>query len=201
MTHPVVWFEVMGDDGAELRRFYGDAVPLEDRRGQSDELRHGRGGRRDAASRAASANSPTSRSRASRSTWRPPTSRRVCWRACELGGGVLMPRTELPGGHDHRHVRGPRRQPDRSGGGAGGLGPIWPAQHTMAPHATSRSAVPHHPAAPRARPRANRAVARGAARGVGPHVYRDVRDRPHPARRSRARPASATRFATTTCRR
>ena len=97
MTHPVVWFEVMGEDGAELRRFYSELFhwkidasnPMEYGMVEAADGRGIAGG----VGQLGDAPQP-------RVTFYVATTdiAKSLHRVCELGGGVLMPRTELPGG-------------------------------------------------------------------------------------------------------
>jgi predicted enzyme related to lactoylglutathione lyase len=39
MTHPVMWFEVLGNDGGRLQRFYGELFGWTFERDSADQLR------------------------------------------------------------------------------------------------------------------------------------------------------------------
>ena len=97
MDHPVVWFEVMGDDGAALRDFYAELFHWKIDADNAMEY-----GMVEAVARRGIAGGigqlgdlPQPRIAFYVAT---PDIEKSLHRVCELGGGVLMPRTEIPGG-------------------------------------------------------------------------------------------------------
>jgi uncharacterized protein len=97
MTHPVVWFEVMGDDGAELRRFYSQLFhwKIDANNPMNYGMVEAADGRGIAGGIGQLEHAPQPRV-----TFYVATTdiEKSLHQVCELGGGVLMPRTELPGG-------------------------------------------------------------------------------------------------------
>jgi predicted enzyme related to lactoylglutathione lyase len=97
MSHPVVWFEVMGNDGAKLRAFYASLFRW--KIDASNPMNYGMveavAGRGIAGGIGQLGDEPQPGVTFYVST---PDVEKSLLRACELGGGVLMPRTELPGG-------------------------------------------------------------------------------------------------------
>lgn len=97
MSHPVVWFEVNGHDGATLRRFYQSLFDW--RIDANNPMQYGMveavGGRGIAGGVGQLGDEPQPAV-----TFYVATGdiEKSLLRACELGGGVLMPRTTLPGG-------------------------------------------------------------------------------------------------------
>ena len=97
MSHPVVWFEVMGDDGAALRRFYQTLFGW--RIDADNEMEYGLveavAGRGIPGGVGQLGELPQPKV-----TFYVATSdvEKSLLRASELGGGVLMPRSVLPGG-------------------------------------------------------------------------------------------------------
>ena len=95
MAHPVMWFEVLGNDGGKLRRFYGDlfgwtfdVIPQIDygvtKTGDARGIMGGVG-----------QSFPGTRSWVTFYTETPDVTASLA-QAQRLGGKVVMPRTELP---------------------------------------------------------------------------------------------------------
>lgn len=99
MSHPVVWFEVLGEDGAKLRAFYAElfAWKIDANNPMKYGLVEATGGR----GIPGGVGEPTAPKSAHPGvTFYVSTDdiERELARAAGLGGKVLMPRTELPGG-------------------------------------------------------------------------------------------------------
>jgi len=96
MSHPVVWFEVMGKDAARLQRFYGELFGWKiDTSNPQYGLVEAIAGRGIPGGIGQLGEQAWPRQAFYVSTTDIPGS---LARAAELGGKTLMPRTELPGG-------------------------------------------------------------------------------------------------------
>ena len=97
MSHPVVWFEVMGDDGAALCRFYQALFGW--KIDANNPMQYGMveavAGRGIPGGVGQLGDLPQPKVTFYVST---PDVEKSLLRASDLGGGVLMPRTVLPGG-------------------------------------------------------------------------------------------------------
>jgi len=97
MSHPVVWFEVMGSDGAKLRTFYQSLFrwKIDANNPMNYGMVEAVAGRGIAGGIGQLGDAPQPGVTFYVAT---PDVEKSLVRACELGGGVLMPRTEMPGG-------------------------------------------------------------------------------------------------------
>jgi len=96
MTHPVMWFEVLGNDGNALQKFYGDLFGWK----FADENASGYGvvntGEPRVIMGGVGAVYPGTKSWVTFYTETPDVTASLA-KAQALGGRVVMPRTELPG--------------------------------------------------------------------------------------------------------
>ena len=95
MTHPVMWFEVLGNDGGKLRKFYGelfgwgfDVTPGDYGVAKTGDTRGIIGG--------IGAAYPGTKSWVTFYTETPDVTASLA-KAQALGGRIVLPRTELPG--------------------------------------------------------------------------------------------------------
>ena len=96
MTHPVMWFEVLGNDGNALQKFYGDLFGWK----FADENASGYGvvstGEARGIMGGVGAVYPGTKSWVTFYTETPDVTASLA-KAQALGGRIVMPRTELPG--------------------------------------------------------------------------------------------------------